>query len=119
MLPLSPNAAAALARRALQMILREILAVKGGSLAAEINATRGILPAWIVDGLHHLRAVGNFALHPSKEDLTGSVIETEPGEAALTVEMVSALFQHLFAGRQASASLAAALAARKSGRSTA
>ena len=115
-LPLSPNAAAALARRALQMILREILSVKAGNLAAEIDATRGALPPWIVEGLHHLRVVGNFTMHPSKDDLTGIVIETEPGEAELTVEMVSALFQHLFAGRQASANLAAALAVRKVGR---
>jgi hypothetical protein len=118
-LPLSPNAAAALARRALQMILREILSVASGNLAAEIDATRGVLPPWIVDGLHQLREVGNFTMHPSKDELTGTIIETETGEAELTIEIVSALFQHLFAGRQASANLAAALAARKSGRSKA
>lgn len=114
-LPLSPSAAAALARRALQMVLREVVGVKHGSLNTEIDAARTTLPAWIIDGLHQLRQVGNFALHPSKDALTGELMEPEPGEADLTIELVSALFQHLFAGREAAARLAAAVAARKPG----
>lgn len=115
-LPLSPSAAAALARRALQMVLREIVGVKHGPLNEEIEAARTTLPSWIIDGLHQLRQVGNFALHPSKDALTGEVMEPEPREADLTIELVSALFQHLFAGKEAAARLAEAVAARKPGR---
>lgn len=97
------------------MLLREVVGVKHGSLNTEIDAARAILPAWIIEGLHQLRQVGNFALHPSKDALTGELMEPEPGEADLTIEMVSALFQHLFAGKEAAARLAAAVAARKPG----
>jgi hypothetical protein len=112
-LPLSPSAAAGLARRALQMILREALGVRPAHLRDEIEAARATLPGWIVDALHDLRKVGNFALHPSKDALTGDIVEPEPGEAELTVDLVEALFQHLYAGRQAAVRLAAKLAARK------
>lgn len=112
-LPISPVAAAALARRALQMILREVLTVPPADLFREIEAARAMLPGWIVDALHDLRRVGNFTVHPEKDALTGEMIEPEPGEAELTVDLVAALFQHLYAGRQAAAQLAAKLASRK------
>jgi len=95
------------------MVLREIVGVKHGSLNAEIDAARTTLSGWIIDGLHQLRQVGNFALHPSKDALTGELMEPEPGEADLTIELVSALFQHLFAGKEAAARLAAVVAVRK------
>ena len=112
-LQVSPNAAAALARRALQLILREVSGVRQANLKAEIEATRGTLPPWIIEALDNVRKVGNFALHPEKDEMTGTVVETEPGEAELTVSLVEALLQHLFAGRDAASRLAQALASKK------
>jgi hypothetical protein len=103
---ISPVAAAALARRALQMILRNVVGVAPADLFKEIEAARNTLPAWIVAGLHDLRKVGNFALHPEKDALTGEMLEPEPGEAELTLDLVAALFQHLYAGRHAAEQLA-------------
>lgn len=96
------------------MILREVVGVKPGRIESELEATRGKLPNWIISGLHALRRVGNFALHPDKNELTGDVVETEPGEADLTVTLVEALLQHQFAGREVAHRLAMALAARGS-----
>lgn len=112
-LPLSPNAAAALARRALQTIMREVVGVPPGNVAAEINAARDKLPEWLIDGLHRLRETGNFALHPDKDALTGEIVDTLPDEAALTVTLVEALLQHQFAGRDAAQLLGHLLAARR------
>lgn len=111
-LPISANAAAALARRALQAILREVVGVPPGNVAAEINAARGKLPEWLLDGLHRLREVGNFALHPDKDGLTGEIVDTLPDEAALTVDLVEALLQHQFAGRDTARRLGKLRAAR-------
>lgn len=113
-LPISPNAAAALARRALQTILREVVGAPPGSIYAEIEAARSKLPDWLISGLHHLREVGNFALHPDKDALTGEIIDTYPVEAELTVGLVEALLQHQYAGREAAARLSSLLQVRKS-----
>lgn len=112
-LPVSANAAAALARRTLQLIMREILGVEPSTLKREIDSASKKLPDYLIDGLHALREVGNFALHPKKDNETGSVIETEPQEAELTVALVEALLQQQFAGREESQRLSDLLAARK------
>ncbi len=114
-LRISANAAAALARRALQMMLREELGVEARNLKSEIDAAAGRLPDFLIQGLHELREVGNFALHPSKDSADGTIVETEPGEAELTVELVRSLMHHLYAGREASARLASLREARKRG----
>lgn len=113
-LPLSPSAAAALARRSLQMILRDVFHVPHGSLKSEIEAAKDRLPSWAIEGLDNLRVLGNFALHPSKDNLTGDVVEIEPNEAELTVSLVEGLLQNQFSGHAAAVTLAAILSAKKS-----
>jgi hypothetical protein len=111
--PISPNAAAALARRALQLTLRETVGGHVPTLEREIEAIRDRLPVWLVEGLHALREMGNFALHPSEDAFTGEIMETTEEEADLTITLVSALLTHLYIGRQASADLSAAVKAKR------
>jgi hypothetical protein len=110
--PVSANAAAALARRALQLVLREIVP-SGRNLDVEIETARPQLPSFIVDALHALRKIGNYALHPEKDEHTGEIVEASQHEANLTIELVAALFQHVYAGRETAGRLAAALDKRK------
>jgi len=110
--PVSANAAAALARRVLQLVLREIVP-PGRNLDAEIEAARPQLPPFIVDALHSLRKIGNYALHPEKGEHVGEIVEASHQEAHLTIELVSALFQHVYAGRETAERLGAALDKRK------
>ena len=70
-------------------ILREELKVPHGSLQQEIEAARPRLPDWAIDGLHSLREIGNFALHPKKDQSTGDVVQADVTEAALTVALVT------------------------------
>ena len=112
-LPVSRNAAAVLARRALQLLLREGLGVGAATLDVEIEAAKGRLPAWLIDGLHSLREMGNFAVHPTKAVLTGEILETSEEEADLTLTLVYAVLGHLYVGRQATVQLSAAVSTKR------
>jgi hypothetical protein len=94
----SPKAAAALARRCLQHILRECVKVKPADLIDEINEaiSTGRLPSHINSSLDSVRNVGNFAAHPIKSKRTGEILDVEPGEAEWTLNTVEALFDFCF-----------------------
>jgi hypothetical protein len=97
-LPDSPKASAALSRRCLQNILREKAMVKHSDLANEIQETldRNLFPSYIADIIDAVRNVGNFAAHPIKSKQTGEIIEVEPGEAELNLDVIEALFDFYF-----------------------
>jgi hypothetical protein len=92
----SPKAAAALARRLLQDLLRGPGGVAHSNLATEIAAARTTLPASIATCLDVLRHVGNFAAHPIKDTATGTIIDVEVGEAEFTLDVILQLFEHYF-----------------------
>lgn len=97
-LPYSPRASAALSRRLLQAILHDVHGIKGKSLALEIDAfiARPGVPSHLVDALHAVRNVGNFAAHPLKDAASGQVLEVEPGEAAWLLETLESLLDFSF-----------------------
>ncbi len=94
----SPKASAALSRRCLQLILREIAKVKPRELANEIQEVidRGTLPSHIVEVIDAVRHIGNFAAHPLKSDKSGEIIPVEPGEAEWNLDVLEALFDFYF-----------------------
>ena len=94
-LALSPQASAALARRCLQHVLRTKGPGKKRDLKAEIDAASD-LPSELVDSLHDLREVGNFAAHSTKDANTGEIVQVEPGEAEYTLEVLAELLDHYF-----------------------
>lgn len=97
-LPDSAKASAALSRRCLQNLLREVAKVKPADLFNEIQELlgRGTLPGHIVEGLDAVRNIGNFAAHPIKSQHTGEVMDVEPGEAEWNLDVLESLFDFYF-----------------------
>jgi hypothetical protein len=97
-LPDSPKASAALSRRALQHLLRDIAQVKPGNLANEIQQVldSNQMPSYMTDSIDAIRNIGNFAAHPSKSSSTGEIVEVEPGEAEWNLEVLEMLFDFYY-----------------------
>jgi hypothetical protein len=94
----SPKAAAALGRRCLQNLLREIAGVKPGNLADEIQAVidSGKLPSDLNESIDAVRNIGNFAAHPMKSKQSGEILDVLPGEAEWTLDVLEDLFDFYF-----------------------
>lgn len=94
----SAKAAAALGRRCLQNLLREVAKVKPGNLADEIQEVLNSksLPSDLCDSIDAVRNIGNFAAHPMKSQHTGEIIDVEPGEAEWTLDVLESLFDYYF-----------------------
>jgi hypothetical protein len=94
----SPKANAALSRRCLQHILREIAKVKPSDLSSEIQEVldSGKLPSHISESLDAIRNTGNFAAHPIKSKSSGEVLPVEPGEAEWNLDVLESLFDFYF-----------------------
>lgn len=110
----SPRASAALSRRCLQHLLREVAGAPKSDLYREIEwiLNNAQLPGYVTESLHDLRAIGNMATHPNKSTATGEHLEVEPGEAEWTLDTLDALFSHLFVEPAKTAARKAALAAK-------
>lgn len=96
-LSLSPKASAALARRALQHILRDAGKFNGKTLYDEIEMAQSdkTIPDGLREQLHAVREIGNWAAHPELHD--GSIIaDVEPDEAEWTLDVVESLVDHYF-----------------------
>ncbi|MBN1537816.1 MAG: DUF4145 domain-containing protein [Anaerolineales bacterium] len=95
-LPISPKASAALSRRCLQSVLREEGKTKAKDLAEQIQEAVPTLPSRIAENLDAIRAIGNFAAHPIKSQVTGNIVEVEVGEAEWNLDVLDALFDHYY-----------------------
>jgi len=94
----SPKASAALSRRCLQSILRDHAKVKHQNLVNEIGEAINskTLPSHLENDLHAIRAIGNFAAHPTKDTSTGEIVPVEPGEAEWLLDLLEGLFDFYF-----------------------
>ena len=94
----SPKASAALSRRCMQHLLREIAKVKPGNLADEIQAfiDSKSLPSHLSESLDAVRNIGNFAAHPIKSKSSGEVLEIESGEAEWNLDVLESMFDFYF-----------------------
>ena len=94
----SPKASGALSRRCLQRLLREYAKVKPSDLSREIDEVLAskTLPADLADAIDAIRAVGNFAAHPIKSTNTGEIVDVEPAEAELLLDVLEDLFDFYF-----------------------
>jgi len=97
-LPDSPKASAALSRRCLQHLLREIAKVKPGNLAHEIQQVidSAKLPSHLTDSIDAIRNIGNFATHPIKSEKSREIVPVEPGEAEWNLDVLESLFDFYF-----------------------
>ncbi len=94
----SPKASAALSRRCLQNLLRQVGGVKPGDLSGEIQQVldSGKLPRDIADNIDAVRNIGNFAAHANKSKSTGEVVDVEPHEAEWNLDVLESLFDFYF-----------------------
>ncbi|EIP96370.1 hypothetical protein OpiT1DRAFT_00785 [Opitutaceae bacterium TAV1] len=94
----SAKASAALSRRCLQLVLREVAKVKPSDLAHEIQEIldKGSLPSHLSESLDAIRNIGNFAAHPIKSKSTGEIVPVEIGEAEWNLDILEALFDYYF-----------------------
>jgi len=94
----SPKASAALSRRCLQHLLRDVAKVQSGDLAREIQQVldKNDLPSHIAQAIDAIRNVGNFAAHPTKSQRSGEIVTVEPEEAEWNLEVLEALFDFYY-----------------------
>lgn len=94
----SAKASAALSRRCVQAVLRDKAETTKKDLFEQIEEVinSGKVPSHIVDDLHAVRNIGNFAAHPMKSTNTGEIIDVEPGEAEWNLDVLESLFDFYF-----------------------
>ncbi len=94
----SPQASAALGRRCLQCVLRDVEKVKPGDLIDEIREVidRKVLPSHLAENIDSIRVIGNFATHPIKSKSSGAIEPVEIGEAEWTLDTLEGLFDFYF-----------------------
>lgn len=95
-LPISPKASAALSRRCLQSVLREVGQTRAKDLADQIKEVLPHLPSRIADNLDVVRVIGNFAAHPLKSQATGIILDVEVGEADWNLDVLDTLFDYYY-----------------------
>lgn len=97
-LDLSPKASATLARRALQGIVRDFFGGKGRSLKDEIDSIQEKCDPLVWEAMTAVREVGNIGAHMERD--IGQIIDVEPGEARLLVELIETLVKETYVARQ-------------------
>ncbi|MCD6327062.1 DUF4145 domain-containing protein [bacterium] len=108
---ISPTAAAALARRCMQLILvNEAGAPEGKNLKKQIEVVVNDqnAPEHVKSDLDDLREIGNFSAH-ANEDISGQVMRAEPDEAEWTLQTLRTLFEYYYVGPAQSKARRAAL----------
>jgi len=115
---LSPKASATLARRCLQGMIRDFCKIAKGRLIDEIQeleqrvadgqAPLGVLPD-SVEAIDHVRKIGNIGAHMEKD--INLIIDIDPGEAQILIELVETLFEEWYIARQVRTEKFAALKA--------
>lgn len=104
---LSPKASATLSRRCLQGMIRDFCGISKGTLFKEIeelrklvndnNAPKGVTEE-SVDGIDHVRGVGNVGAHMEKD--INLIVSVEPDEAQLLIELIETLFDEWYVARE-------------------
>jgi Domain of unknown function (DUF4145) len=92
----SEKASAALSRRCLQSLLREVGNTQGKDLFDQIGEVLPTLPGYLQQQLDAVRNIGNFAAHPQKSKATGEIIDVEPGEAEWNLDVLDLLFDFYY-----------------------
>lgn len=93
----SPKAAATLARRCLQGMIRDFWDVKAKNLAEEINLIKDKIPADQYEVLNGVRRLGNIGAH--MENDVNLIVDIDPGEAQKLVKLLELLFKDWYIAR--------------------
>lgn len=93
----SPRAAATLARRCLQGMIRDFWNVHASSLAKEIDQIQDKIPADQYRVLNSIRRLGNIGAHMEKD--VNLIIDIDPGEAQKLIKVLELLFKDWYIAR--------------------
>lgn len=96
---LSPKASATLSRRCLQGIIRDFWGIKidKPTLFKEINAIEDKVDPLLWEALHDIRSIGNIGAHMEQD--INKIIDVEPEEAQLLIELIELLFEECYVTR--------------------
>jgi hypothetical protein len=116
-LPISPKASAALARRCLQSMLHANgYTAKNLSLEIDLllneSDPQKALPRKLRATVDGIRNFGNFAAHPINDVTQLQVIDVEDHEAEWCLEIIEDLFEHFYVGPALAAAKKAQLDAK-------
>ena len=92
----SAKASAALSRRCLQMVLMDAGGAKKKDLWDQIDEVLPHLPSHLAQIVDAIRAVGNFAAHPTKSKSSREIVEVEPGEAEFNLDVLDGLLDFYY-----------------------
>lgn len=97
-LPFSAKASATLSRYLLQMVLHEELNIKKRTLDEELQELEKLeeVPSKLVTVLQIMRKVANFGAHPKKNTHTCEIVEVEPKEAEVMLDLLLEVFDYVF-----------------------
>lgn len=93
----SPKAAATLARRCLQGMIRDCWGIKKGRLVDEVEALKDKVPSPQWDAIEALRKIGNISAHMKKD--VNLIIDVEPSEAKLLISLIESLIREWYISR--------------------
>lgn len=94
---LSPKAAATLARRCLQGIIRDFWKIKKRRLVDEIQALKEDVDDSLWQAIDAVRKVGNIGAHMESD--VNTIVDIEPEEAHKLIGLVEILFEECYAAR--------------------
>ena len=102
---LSPNASAVLSRRCLQSMIRDFCKIKEKTLHKEIEKLKTSveehkIPSVTeesIQAIDNIRKMGNIGAHMEKP--TGILIDIEPEEATLLIQLIETLFKDWYVAR--------------------
>lgn len=91
---LSPKAAATLARRCLQGMIRDFWGVKEKNLFEEIKAIKDRIEPEVWEAIDSIRSLGNIGAHMEKD--INIIVDVEPDEAQLLISLLEMLFDEWY-----------------------
>jgi hypothetical protein len=94
---LSPKASAALSRRCLQGMIRNFWSVSKPRLVDEINTLQAMVDRQTWEAIDALKKIGNIGAHMEKD--ANLIIDVDPEEARLLIELIETLFEEWYVGR--------------------
>ena len=96
-LKLSPKAAASLARRCLQGMIRDFYGIKKSTLNLEIGALEDEVSSEVWAAIDAVRSVGNIGAHMEKD--VNLIIDIDSDEAELLIKLIEDLFEDWYVVR--------------------